>query len=293
MNADKILFRCSSLHHLMSDGKQITEKQLETISEYQKKEKLTDKQRETLNSLIQKRDNPELPDGAKTHCIDVFVRTKYGRQTELDNKYLKKGNEAEEDSITLYALAHKNMYYKNEERLSNLFICGTPDLGNKKPITQSDHTIDTKTSWDIFTFTRAKYKDIPAANYWQGIGYMALTGAKKHTVAYCLVNTPYHLVNSELWRESYKHPDNNTPSAIELNIIANHVYDKKTFLEYIEHRACFPIDEIGKSIVDGFIEVPLSERIFEFTITRDDKEIGRIYERVKLAREFMNEKLFV
>lgn len=263
MNAEKILFRCSSLHHLMTEPKSKAAKEAGELSE-----------------------------SAKTHLIDVFVRAKYGRQTELDNKYLRKGNEAEENSITLYALAHRNMFYKNEERLSNMFICGTPDLGDKKPITESKHTIDTKTSWDIFTFTRAKYKEIPNNNYWQGVGYLALTGAEKHTVAYCLVNTPFHLVQSELYRENYKHADNNTPAAIELNIIANHVYDRKVFDEYINRRGC-PADTLeAKEIIDSFVEIPLAERIFEFKIARDEKEIERLYERIKMARGFMNAELF-
>lgn len=262
MDADKILFRCSSLGHIMTDPRSKADKEAGNLSE-----------------------------SCKTHLIDVFISKHYHRNTEVQSKFLKKGNVAEEDSITLYSLLNKKYFKKNEEQLKNDFISGTPDLFRGESIHDATEIIDTKTSWDVFTYFRATHKDLADQYYWQGQGYMALSGASKHTVAYCLVNTPWHLISNELFKESYKHPDG-TPAAIELNLIANMVYDRKTFEDYISKHGINTMDAASLDIVNGFIEIPQEERMHEFTVERNDADIEKIYQRVKKCREYMNEHLF-
>ena len=41
---------------------------------------------------------------------------------------------------------------KNEERICNDFVSGTPDLWEGKSFMKADHVIDIKSSFDIFTF---------------------------------------------------------------------------------------------------------------------------------------------
>lgn len=262
MTADKILFRCSSLGHIMTEPK-----------------------------TIKAREAGEISESTKTHLIDIFVSAQYNRRPEIESKFLKKGNVAEEDSITLYSLLNKKFFKKNEEWLKNDFISGTPDLFRGESVRKADEIIDTKTSWDVFTFFRATHKDLADQYYWQGQGYMALSGAKKHTVAYCLVNTPWHLISNELFKESYKHSDG-TPAVIELNIIANMTYDRKTFEEHIERHGIDVKDGASLDIVNGFVEIPQEERMHEFTVERNDADIEKIYERVLKCREYMNQYLF-
>lgn len=250
MNADKLLFRASSVGKLMKEPKSAKDILSATTKEY---------------------------------LCQLYVKIKYGREKEINNKYFDKGKTQEQTSASLYSMAKNNFYKTNEKNFTNLFVSGTPD------IIDGDTVIDLKTSFDIFTFTKAKNTSINMDYWYQLQTYMALTGCKKALLTYCLVNTPFRIVDGELWKESYNHDERNTPSAIELNIIANHVYDKKTLLEYVDRRACFPVDEIGKSIVDNFIEIPLQERIFEFKIERDDKEIERLYERIKQCRKYIND----
>lgn len=259
MSADKILFRCSSLGHIMTEPKTKAAQLAGEISET-----------------------------CKTHLIDVFIAAQYNRHTDIESKFLKKGNASEEDSITLYSLLNKRFFKKNEERLSNLFISGTPDLFRGESVRNADEIIDTKTSWDVFTYFRAKHKDLADQYYWQGQGYMALSGAKKHTVAYCLVNTPYHLITNEIYRESFKHPEG-TPAAVELNLIANMVYDRKTFEEYVGKR---DLTIHATEEIKNFIEIPLEERLHEFTVDRNDEDIEKIYSKVKKCRQYMNTHLF-
>lgn len=291
-NANEIEFRCSSLSHIMVGTSGLTEKQKETLLELTIKPKLTEKQQQTLDDLIQKRDNRELSAGVKTHLVDLYVSNVYNRFTEVNAKYLDKGNDTEEESITTVSIINRDVFVKNEEHLSNGFIKGTPDIFKGPFIKKADVIRDTKSSWDGFSFTRAKWNPIPSSNEWQVIGYMWLTGAKEAFVDYCLNNTPYHIVEAELRREAYKHPEGNTPNWIELMIIANHTYDLETFNKYITQRGIYDFDFECKAVIAGFVEWPLEERIWSFRVERDEDKIQAIQDRVIECREYMNKTFF-
>src|SRR5690554_1016822 len=70
----------------------------------------------------------ELSETAKTHLIECYIRAKYGREKDIENKYIKKGLAVEEDSITLYSRIKKRLFFKNEETLLGKYVVGTPDL---------------------------------------------------------------------------------------------------------------------------------------------------------------------
>ncbi len=288
---DEILFRCSSLGHIATEGNSITEIQLARIAELSAKTTVTQKQREELTSLILKRENKELPAGVKTHCVDVWVSATYNRFTEIHGKQLDKGNETEEDSITILSRKEKKLFKKNTETLRNKWIIGTPDLFEGTEINSAEVIHDTKSSWDAYSFFRAKFKKLNPDYYWQGTGYMALSGAKRCAIDYCLNNTPWHLVEGELRKESYRHPEGNTPAWIELQIINNHVYDKKTFDDYIAMRGIIPQESNDMAVIKGFVEIPLKERHFDFKFDRNNDHIQFIYTRVKQCREYIKENL--
>lgn len=235
-NANEILFRCSSLGYLMIEPKAKSE----TISE-----------------------------STKTHLVEKFVSAKYGRETDIQNKYLTKGLAVEEDSITLYSRVKKEFFKKNELTLSNEFISGTPDLFTGAVITEAETIIDIKSSWDIFTFFRATKDKLNKQYYWQLQGYMALTGAKSAKLVYCLVNTPEALIYDEKnklkWKMGVINPD--TDEQFQL--------------------ACDAIDKA--SIYD---DVAMEERCVEILIERNDADIERLYNRIKDCRIYMNGFLF-
>lgn len=236
MSADNILFRCSSLGHIMTEPRSKSE----TLSET-----------------------------TKTHLVDKFVSVKYGRETDIHSRYTTKGLMVEEDSITLFSRHTKTFYMKNEETLTNEFISGTPDLYEGEDIRSADRIIDVKSSWDIYTFFRAANNGLNKRYFWQLQGYMALTGAKTATLAYCLVNTPEVLITDQKRKLSWS-----------MNLI-----DADTDTNY--QQAC---EEINKLSV--YDDIPMGERIYQITVERDDEAIERLYERVKACRKWMNENLF-
>lgn len=204
-----------------------------------------------------------LSESAKTHLIDVFVSNKYGRNTDIQNKYIQKGLLVEEDSITLYSRLTKTFYKKNEEPLSNDFIKGTPDLFSGKSIQQADHITDIKSSFDVFTFFRNHNNDLNNLYYWQVQGYMDLTGAKTASVAYCLVDTPEVIINDEKRKLMWK-----------MGVATSENEDFK--------QACEELDRLLT-----YSDIPLNERLIEFFVKRDDEQIELMHKRVEKAREYL------
>jgi hypothetical protein len=210
------------------------------------------------------KDAGNLSEGAKTHLIDIFVSAKYGRQTDIQNKYINKGLMVEEDSITLYSRIKKTFFKKNEKRLRNDYLMGMPDMFTGLEIEAADTIIDVKSSWDIFTFFRTHTKEINSLYYWQLQAYMALTGALKAKLAYCLIDTPAMLINDEKRRLMYK-----MGCATE---------ESDEF-----HKAC---KELEKAMI--YDDIPFKERMIEFDVPRDNEAIETMYSRIIKAREYLN-----
>jgi len=202
-----------------------------------------------------------------THLVDVYIAEKYQRNTDINNKYIEKGLQVEEDSITLYSRVKKVFFKKNEAHLNNEFIKGTPDLYKGETINTATEIIDIKSAWDIYTFFRAKHKSPKKLYYWQLQGYMALTGAKIATLAYCLIDTPPALIYDEKRRLMWK-----------MNILSENDPDYIAACEEIDRAMTYP-------------DIPLHERMFEIEIIRNDADIEAIYERVKKCREYMQKNL--
>jgi hypothetical protein len=206
-----------------------------------------------------------LSETTKTHLIDVYVAAKYGRQTDIQNRYIEKGNMVEEDSITLYSRVKKTFFKKNDHSLSNEFIKGTPDLFTGLEISGAETIIDIKSSWDIYTFFRVHTQPLNKMYYWQLQGYMALTGARKAKLVYCLVNTPEPLIMDEERKLMYRMGAATTENP-----------------EFI--KAC---EEIRKSMT--YDDIPMTERVIEIDIERSEEDIQRLYSRVVECRKFLNE----
>lgn len=292
-NANEIFFRCSSLGKIMGEGNVLTEPQKKKLFELQTKIKLTENQSEELAKLLKKRDNPELPDTCKTHLVDVFVASKYGRREEIKSKYIDKGNAREEDAITLLSRSVGVFLTKNSERLFNDYIQGEPDLFIGEDIRKAEVTIDTKVSWSAHTFFRAKNKDLNPEYYWQGNGYMNLTGAKKHIVAHCLINGTDKIITDEKKRLYYQleitsELSHNYEEYIEKckQIEINHIFDLDSFLKE------YPYFEFHNDVTKWEWDIPMKERLCVFEFHRDESEMNKISARVEECRKYMNENLF-
>jgi len=287
-NANEILFRASSVGKIM--GKiGLTENKQNELTVLSSKEKITDKQKEKLDFLINKRNNPDMPSGIKTHLIDLFMTSMYSRREEVDSKYLRKGNECEEDSITLLSRVTKSLFNKNKVRKSDEFFTGEWDMNDLK----LNHTLDTKTSWNLRTFLQSSFNELEENYFYQGQVYMHLTGAKKHTVAYCLVNSTAEAIDQEKRYLSLKSgmidPKTGNESDIFVSrakqIEINMIYDLPLF------KSRYPYYPFHNDESTWNYDIPKEKRVKLFSFERDEAVIKLMIERVKLCREWINTNL--
>jgi hypothetical protein len=254
MDFKKLKFRSSGVGHIMPSLDTITEKQLETLAGLLVKEKLTDNQRETLTELIKKRDTkPELTKGIVTHLYDLYDSFVNGIYEDIDNKFTIKGNLCEQDSLALLSEVAGIFLIKNKNSFSNAWIQGTPDCLHR------EFVIDVKTSWNLRTFRAA---ELSTLYYWQLMSYMWLTGAKRGLLAYCLVDTPMHMVydaqRKALWNA---------------NIIDEGSDEAQPIMSQIERNMTYS-DRIDAK-----------NRVKVFIVERNESEIKEIKNRVNMCRK--------
>ena len=270
MNANEINFRCSKLGALMTEPQSKTAKEAGELSET-----------------------------TKAYLREVYVQLLTGRKKEIESKYLDKGNAREEDALTMLnkylneTRDKKVLLKKNEFIIENKFIVGELDTFDGDDIIHANEIFDTKCSWDVFTFYDAVFNTkVDKDYYWQGQGYMALSGATKHTIAYCLLNCTHQQLMDEKKRLQYKFgvtvgiTDESTPEfkayedacvQAELNMIVDPEAFKKEYPGYDFECKYFPVIE---------------KRIHLVTFERNDYDIERLYKRIRKCREYMNEVFF-
>lgn len=236
MNWSQTLIRCSSIGSLMTDPKSKADK-----------------------------DAGELSKTAKTHLKAIYIKEKYGRDKDLKTRAIKKGLAVEEDSITILSRVQKKLLVKNEERLSNEFITGLPDIYEGESIRNADSITDIKSSYDLFTFIDNIGEPLDSNYYGQLQGYMALSGAKIAHIAYCLVNTPQSIIDGAKYA-----------LLKSMDVISEESPEFIAEALKIERNAIFD-------------DIPKEERVLIFTVHYDPDYIGKLYDKVIKAREYLAE----
>lgn len=196
---------------------------------------------------------------AKSHLIEVYARELWGYEKDIVTKQMRKGTNAEEHGITLLSSLDKKLYYKNDERKENSFICGHAD------IVTDDEIIDIKLSWDAFTFLPKLIEDIDKSYYCQLQGYLWLWNKEIGRICYCLVDTPDNIIEGEKYR-----------LLRSMDVVSE---ESPEFLE-----AAIKLENNMK-----FDHLPIQQRVISHFVYRDEEIISKIPAKVKRAREFLNE----
>jgi len=192
----------------------------------------------------------------KSYIKELVLEHKYGIRKEINSRYLDKGNMVENESIELTEkVLDLDLIVKNEQYFEDDFICGTPD------IIMGDTIIDTKSSWSAHTFPFFD-EELPNKDYYYQLqGYMALTGATKGMVAYCLINTPEEIVLDEIRRTSWSRHELDVTDETEAEVRQQHEFN----------------------------HIPEVNRVKAYYIDRDEDVIKAIYDRVKECRTYYQE----
>lgn len=283
------LFRCSSLGKLMTGVKpNLTENQEKTlVGLIEKKDagKITDKQMITLGDLLEKKHaKPSLSKTTQSYLKELHRNEVFCRSNEITSKFLDKGIQCEERSLSLLCKTEGNWFQKNKERFKNDFITGEPDNTQGK-------IRDIKTSWNFSTFPMYE-TEIPNKDYyWQLQGYMDLTGIDESELIYCLVDTPFKLIDDELRRMDWKFDimdgngeirEQSIPLVVEM--LTNHIFSRETLREY-----CETSPNVREEWFINFNEIPPEMRIKKFEVRKDQKAIEILYGQIERGREFLND----
>jgi hypothetical protein len=196
---------------------------------------------------------------AQKHLIEVYVAEKYGRRKDIQTKQMKKGIQVEDESIKLLSKFMNKDFYKNEERFTNEYITGMPD------IITDDCIIDIKSSYDIWTFLGNLPDKLDSLYYWQMMCYMWLTNKPKAKVTYCLSNTPFGMIEQEKKSLFYK-----------MDVIS-------------EESPEFIKESLKLEFNMTFDDMPIGERVLIFNVDRNEDDILRIQNKVEKAREYLEE----
>lgn len=202
------------------------------------------------------KDDVILSETAKSYIEEIWLRNNYGYKDTVITHELIKGIVCEKESIELLVENDSEYREKNTEFFKNDYIHGSPDVILEEVIE------DVKNSWTLKTFFKA---DISSDYYWQGQGYMALTGRKKYKLTYVLSDTPPEIVTKEINWQMAK-------------------------LSYAVTDGCFDKDKIAEQIRKNhtFSHLPIEKRIKVFEFEYNESDINKLYKTIDAARIYYN-----
>lgn len=195
----------------------------------------------------------------KQYLCEYFVETFFNVSKDIMNKYINKGIEVEWRSVELYKRYVRNIDIElNQSIFSNDYLIGKPD------IILNDRIVDTKSSWDLFSYFKVGVNKLNKDYYWQLQCYMELLDKQIGELAYCLVDTPDYMINDEKKRLLFK-----------MNVATD--YDES----YIKAS-----NELERKLkFESYI--PYTVRVRRIMFGYDEQNIESLYKQINIAREWM------
>lgn len=229
-NFDQILIHCSSLSKIMTDPKSKEDKAAGNLSAT-----------------------------AKTHLIEIYAELLFDFKKELDNKYIRKGNEVEAEAIDELSMILKLPFEKNQETFKNSFITGTPD------IIYEPFCVDTKCSYDWISYLKNIDGELDDTYEAQMQGYLDLLGYKKGYIAYLLLDTPIDQIQFE-----------HSKLLRSMNVISE---ESPEFVKAWEEKE--------KTLI--YSNHPIEKRFLLFEVNYNEEFIEKAKQKIVKAREFLSQ----
>ena len=127
---------------------------------------------------------------AKSYIEQIAKETFFKYRTEINSKYIDKGQQQEHDSIELLNIVRQESYAKHIGRVENEYLTGECD------ILADDRIIDVKTSWSWDTWPELPKKAANSDYEWQMRAYMMLYDRNMAEVIHCMVTTDPDLLSA-------------------------------------------------------------------------------------------------
>jgi hypothetical protein len=185
-----------------------------------------------------------LSETAKSYIKSIAKQDFYGYNIELNNKYIIKGIEQEQDSIDLVNAVRFTDYKKNKVRLETELMTGECDIILDEAI------IDIKTSWSLETWPATAEDGDESLYEWQGRAYMYLYDRPSFELIYCMVSTDpqndYGLLNQ--WDNMSLHRVDHIDAAKRITVIRyeRDIELELAMLERLRHASEFYVQYINK-----------------------------------------------
>jgi len=304
-------FRASQTHKLLTgslpDKREFDKRILELENERDflvnangNKVKWTINKQDELDKLLEKKNTPYhelLPKTMTSELRKIHRSETFGRNFSFTNKYVQKGIAQEEQAISVFQTYRREFnkinfpLENNKKRLSNDYVSGEADFTDTNNFENCNEGFDTKCSWELETFP-FKGDSLDTAYECQNQVYMWLSGAKKWTTVYVLVNVTEDLLHKEKMKWFYALGQ---PMDI----------DDKNYEEYqkqereLEIRLIFNYDEFVKSNpwhqmavsrlewIEKELNIPLIDRVVEKESFYSESFIDNLRERIKVSREYL------
>lgn len=266
---------------LMSNGKEnkpLNEKDREKLDKIKKKilngVELTKTDLDNYPKLI-KREEAELEPFLISKANENVLRTIYSR--EKYNKYpqssskdyslqMVNGTMSEKVSLDLSREVLDKKIKVVKGLISNDHLKGIIDGYTGRTVYKANHVYEIKTAANYETFlNNANSEKERSDYYWQVMGYLSITGAKKGTIIHTCVSYHPDIITQEIGRYLAKIRGLNVPSEI---------VDKQ-------------IDRIRNNMT--FDDIPKNERVATFTVERNEQEIELIRKKVLSFRVWLND----
>lgn len=211
------------------------------------------------------KDAGELSVTCQKELVKIYNEVKYGRKKDLVTKQMQKGVMVEGDSILLFSMLEGVLYQKNEERMSNEWFSGHPDIYEGESITNTKSVWDIKSSWELDTFTPKLIEKLDTGYEAQLNCYYSLTGAQGGGLAYCLVSAPQSMVMDEKRKLLYS-----------MDVVSEESPQFKKVAEELEKNMTFD-------------DIPPEERCIRIPVPRNEELIQKMKAKVPRLRQWLSD----
>ncbi len=248
------------------------------------------------------KDVPVLSATAKKVLKTIAIAIRYNRKKRIENRYTKKGSAVEDESILLYSEYKGEAFENNKKRSVNDYFTGEWDIEIKNRKGKIVKVDDIKSRFDIDTFEDHRDEDVKATERYQLLGYCDILDSERAAIANVLTNNDFQLIWDEIHREVFSTAPSKLTATGDLNlaraleIAKDNIFDLMTYNDFLNtyypedvrllSKGLHP-DEEAQAMYDGFIEVPLDERVIETEIEVDSEEIERMHKRAIECREWL------
>lgn len=246
--------------------KPLNKTDLAKIEKIVSKGDITEAEEKEIDALREKERmflNPPLAKATISMLTRRYPREKYEKMVLSIGKHfptIQKGTMMEGDAVMELNKFYKKDYERNTESFENDYLKGFPDIFHK----EDGLVIDTKISWNIESFFKARLEKLAATYWYQMQGYLELTGAKHGKVCFILLSTPQELIEKEKLK---------TITDFAMGAINREKYDSK--MEMYE-------------LSFDYEKIPIRRRIIEFNVKKCDEIFPVVYKKVEKCREWLN-----